>query len=50
MTPTIRHIPADYLIPHQWWDGPVYLAGFPTRDGALWYGRLHGWITAADRS
>lgn len=47
MTPRLRHVPADWLIPWQWWDEStepnVYLAGFPTPAGAEEYSRLRGW-------
>lgn len=31
----LRHVPADWLIPWQWWFGGYYLSGHPTREAAV---------------
>lgn len=35
---------ADPGIPWQFWRGELYIAGFPTEDAAINYGKMHGWI------
>jgi hypothetical protein len=49
MTPVLRHVPADWLIPWQWWDDGQYLSGFITEAGARDYGRAKGWCDASKR-
>ena len=43
MVSELRHVPADWQIPWQWWTAGMYLAGFPTRETAIKYGQLNGW-------
>lgn len=34
----------DWQLPHQWWCGLLYVAGFRDRRGAERYGRAKGWL------
>lgn len=41
--PVLKPFPGDPHLKWQWFDGPVYLAGFSDEETARRYGRERGW-------